>query len=571
MKAKKVIFVLLVCALVVAGYSATASAKAPGNDPANAAIKYQTKVFIRGAAIHGANGLAVDKSGRLLVASVFGGELVAVDTRTGKILERLGHNIGGAGIGVDSPDDVAVGPDGSIYWTDIMLGQVGRRAPNGEVTKQFVAPGMNPIAFTADGRLFVGQAFMGDGLYELNPNTLQVLRVVIPDSGAAPFINQLNGFDFGPDGMLYSPQPFLGQIVKINPESGVMETLTEGLFGPTSVEFDSQGRLYSSLSDGTIIRINTGTGAYKVVTKIRDAVLDNMVFDARDRLFVSNSDNGAVYAVAPGGGVRTLVRGGLILPGGAAVMAGDTGRESLFVADVWSLAEFDVRSGRLLDVDRQSRVGASIVEPWSVAPDGGNVIVTSWMSNAIQVWDPVSEASARVVTDENIPVNAIRFRGDLVVAELMTGSVVRYNAAGTRSVIAAIPGIPTGLAATDDDLWVANFITGEVLKIVADGVVLASPQPLASGLSSPEGMAVDRDGSLLVVDAGAGRLVRIDPGTGGVTTVADELALGAWQGSAGAPPTWSLSSVAVAKDGTIFVTGDLANVVYRIRALPASQ
>ena len=58
--------------------------------------------------------------------------------------------------------------------------------------------------------------------------------------------------------------------------------------------------------------------------------------------------------------------------------------------------------------------------------------------------------------------------------------------------------------------------------------------------------------------------------TGDVTTVADGLELG-MQGSAGAPPTWALSSVAVAKNGTIFVTGDLANVVYRIRALPACR
>ncbi len=285
--------------------------------------------------------------------------MVALNTQTGKILERIGHNVG-----VDGPDDVAVGPDGSIYWTDILLGEVGRRAPDGAVTKQFVAPGMNPIAFLG-GRLFAGQAFMGDGLYELDPNLKDPPRVVIPDSGTPPFVSPLNGFDFGPDGMLYSPKPFLGKIVKIDPQSGVMTVLTEGFFGPTSVEFDSKGRLHSSLSDHSIVRINTQTGVHKVVTKIRNAVLDNMVFDARDRLFVSNSDNGAIYAIAPGGGVRTLVRGGLVLPGGIAVMAGASGRESLFVADLWSLAEYDVRSGRLLDVDRQSRAGGGIIEPWT--------------------------------------------------------------------------------------------------------------------------------------------------------------------------------------------------------------
>src|SRR4051794_29599145 len=89
---------------------------------------HQARVFVRGAAIHGANGLAIDTHGRLLVASVFGAELLALDRQSGQIMTRLGHESG-----VDAPDDVAVGPDGAIYWTDTILGQVGRLAPDGAV------------------------------------------------------------------------------------------------------------------------------------------------------------------------------------------------------------------------------------------------------------------------------------------------------------------------------------------------------------------------------------------------------------------------------------------------------
>ena len=551
-------------AMLTALTAAAAASAGPGSRGTSA--DYQMKVFARGAAIHGANGLAVDASGRLLVASVFGGELVALDSRTGQVLDRLGHETG-----VDGPDDVAVGPDGSIYWTDIILGEVGRLAPNGQVTKQFVAPGMNPIAFTEDGRLFVGQAFFGDGLYELDPGLAQPPRVVITDSHVPPFLSQLNGFDFGPDGMLYAPQPFLGKIVRIDPESGAMEVVTDAFATrpPTSVEFDSRGALYASLIDGEIVRVDPNTGEFEPFTRIREAVLDNMAFDARDRLFVSDSDDGAVYAVAPGGGVRTLSPGGLILPGGVAVMEDASGRESVFVADVWSLAQLDERSGALVDVDRQSRAGGGIVESWSVAPDGGNVILTSWMSNAVQIWDPLAGVPVEVFMDFAVPLNALRFQGDLVVAELGTGTVARKDETGTKSVIAGGLFVPTGLAATDDDLWVADWATGIVWRIVADGAVLPTPQFIAGGLSFPEGMAVDRDGSLLVVESGAGRLSRIDPSTGQVTTVADGLEV-AVQGSAGAPPTWALSSVAVGRKGTIFVTGDLANVVYRLQPVPAS-
>ena len=89
---------------------------------------------------------------------------------------------------------------------------------------------------------------------------------------------------------------------------------------------------------------------------------------------------------------------------------------------------------------------------------------------------------------------------------------MRQDEDGTRSAIATGLFYPTGLAATDDDLWVADWATGIVWKIVADGVDLPTPEFVAGGLLSPEGMAVDRDGSLLVVEAGAGRLVADRPG-----------------------------------------------------------
>lgn len=548
-------------AIALAPAATGARSTTTGSDEHGAYVK---SVLVRGAPIHGSNGLAIDTRGRLLVASALGGELVAVQPRTGHILARLAEETG-----VDSPDDVAVGPDGSIYWTDIQIGEVGRLAPDGKVTKQKVALGMNPIAFSATGRLFVAQAFFGDGLYELDPNLVKPPRVVIKDSGptGAPWPNQLNGFDFGPDGMLYSPQPFLGRIVRINPDTGAMTVVTNAFAKtpPTSVEFDSHGHLYASLVDGTIVRVNRFTGAYRVVTHIPHAVLDNMVFDARDRLYVSDSDNGAVYKIGLGGGIRTLVRGGLILPGGIAMTKGTTGRDALFVANVWSLVEIDPQSGTTIDVDEQSRAGGGIVTSWSVAPDGPNVDIASWMANAVQIWDPIGDREVKTFTNFAVPINAIRFQGDLVVAALGTGSVVRQNATtGAVTDLATGLKVPGGLAATKDDLWVADWATGTVWQIVKDGAVLTQPMAVATGLKAPEGMAVDHDGSLLVVETGAHRLARIDLHTGKVSTVADGLAVGL-TGSTGAPPTYALSSVAVGRDGTLYVTGDVKDVIYRLQ------
>ncbi len=79
------------------------------------------------------------------------------------------------------------------------MGIVGRRTPAGEVTQQFVSPGVNPITFSDDGRLFVALDFSGDGLYELDPELKNPPRLIIKELG------WLNGMDFGPDGLLYGP------------------------------------------------------------------------------------------------------------------------------------------------------------------------------------------------------------------------------------------------------------------------------------------------------------------------------------------------------------------------------
>jgi thiosulfate/3-mercaptopyruvate sulfurtransferase len=97
--------------------------------------------------------------------------------------------------------------------------------------------------------------------------------------------------------------------------------------------------------------------------------------------------------------------------------------------------------------------------------------------------------------------------------------------------------------------------------------VLAEPKLTASGLDWPEGMALAPDGRLLVTETGTGRLVAIDPATGALNTIAEGLGFNP-QGPEGAPPTMLMSSVAVSPSGVLYVTGDLANVVYRIELAP---
>ena len=114
--------------------------------------------------------------------------------------------------------------------------------------------------------------------------------------------------------------------------------------------------------------------------------------------------------------------------------------------------------------------------------------------------------------------------------------------------------MPVGLAANGGDLWVTDYAQGKVFQI-------PSSVPVASELDGPEGLAYyPADGSLLVVEANAGRLSKIDPTTGEKIILADGLELG----NVFVPGVPLIDGVAVGPSGTIYVTSNKANVLYRI-------
>lgn len=529
------------------------------------------RVLSRGAPIQGTNGIAVGPDGHLYVTSVAGREIVVMDRRSGRIVDRLGTDIG-----VETPDDCVFGPDGSLYWTALFAGQVGRLTPDGSVSiVAQLPPGPNPIAFNGEGRLFVGLAAFGDGLYEIDPQ-----GVLPPSLVIAPPTGGLNGFEFGPDGFLYSPQTTTGSVVRIDVDAGTLTPVASGFVLPVAVDFDSLGRLYvNDTAADQIVRIDLATGAREVFAELADGV-DNLAFDRHDNLYTTSLLQGSVRRVRQNGQVRTISRGGFTTPGGVAVLphrrSGRGGHdgghhaagEEVWVADFFSLRGLSSASGREMRFEPSIPGISALAAPGTVAADGDRLIVSSWIVNSVQVYDPRDGQVLQSVTDFAVPLNAIRFQGDLVVAELASGSVVRADgndpSPANRSVLAAGLAVPAGLAADDDDLWVTDAGLGTVLQVVAAGQVLTPPLVVASGLAGPEGLALLPDGDLLVVEAQAGRVSRLDPTAGTVTTVADGLGLGAPPPPL-VPPTWLFNGVAVGSRGAVYVSGDVDNVVYKLR------
>ncbi|MBI2925633.1 MAG: hypothetical protein HYY24_08010 [Verrucomicrobia bacterium] len=509
-----------------------------------------------GAPFRGANGITKDAAGRLYIASAFGGEIVILNAPDGVFLERLGP-----AQGVLFPDDVVFGPDGSLYWTDLVFGQVGRRAPDGTVTKQFVALGVNPITFSADGRLFTGLAFLGDALWELDPKLQEPPKLILDAPG------QLNSFSFGPDGQLYSPSNTRRSLVRIDVDAKTLTPVGALNRSIAAVKFDAAQRLWL-LSEGDLLRVNRETGEIEQTIALGRAHLDNFVPVANDRFYVTVND-GELLEVSQDGTIRQVRPGGMVNPGGLAVVR-DGDKEVVVAADLESMHEFDAVTGALRKTHQSNFIPppgvSTLLGPMTVSASPAGVVLSGWVFPSagynVQEYDPATGSVLRQVIVTNTPINAIEFQGKLVVAEVASGSVAQF-AGGERTVLASGLFVPAGLAASADALFVGDWASGLIFQLVAAGAPLIPPRIITAGLKFPEGLALDANGNLLVVETGSRSLVRVNTATGQISTVAAGLALGP-PGPQGFPPTYMFDGVAVAPSGAIYVTGYGANVIDKI-------
>jgi sugar lactone lactonase YvrE len=528
----------------------------PRAEPDRETAERTVDVLARGSRFRGTNGILFGPDGLLYVASVVTPALAAIDTLTGEVERQYGP-----ADGVKGPDDLAFGPDGSLYWTDIAFGEVGRRAPDGATSVvASLGAGVNPITFSDDGRLFVAQCFMGDRLFEVDPLGAEEPRLVSDRLGPGC---GLNGMDWGPDGKLYGTRWFQGTVARVDVDSGAVETAADGFGVPAAVKFDSKGRLHvlDSLR-GEVVRVDGATR--EVVGRVPPSTADNLAFDADDRLYVSSFGDGFVVEVLDAERTRTVIAGGVNMPGGLALARRGGAGEVLYLADFFALRALDPSSGKEVyaahDIIGFSPLGSVM----TVAADGARVVTTSWFDNAVKVWDPATNQVVASFLELKRPVHARPFQGDLVVAEWDTGSVLRLQIEHpeTRTAIATGIATPAGLAAGADDLYVADRDAGRVLQIVDGGDVLSPAREAARGLRGPEGIELGDDGRLYVVEADGDRLSRVDPQTGEIELLADGLALHV--PSQGDFPTTMLFNGLAVGAQRIYVTGDAENLVYAI-------
>ncbi len=548
--------------VLVTGGGAFAQQAAPQSAPPAAAREYHQQILVPGSWFHGVHGLAFNKDDQLFAGSVVGQTLYRVQVDSGEVDRVIDGPTGMA-------DDIAFAEDGTMAWTAFLLGKVYVRRPNGKTIE--VAHGMggpNSLAFGKDGRLFVSEVFIGDALYEIDlrnvdkPEFKSLPRTELRK--IADKLGGLNGFEIRrDDGFLYGPLWFKGQAVKVNVNTGQVEVVAEGFTTPAAVNFDPQNQdnLYViDTADGSVWSVSLTSKVKKLVATLKPG-LDNLAFDSRGRLFVTSMTDNGIYLVDKAtGAARTIVEGKLALPADLAV-AGDNGKETLHVADVFSYRTVDGQSGAVSDVLRVH--GGTHSYPLGISLGPRHVLLTSWFSNTVEKVDRKTGKLVATLADFAAPVDALEAAdGTLYVAELASGNLVKVSPDGkTRTTIARDLRGPVSMAQGPGNvIYVTEIAAGAVTRFDLSS---GARTVLADGLSGPEGVDVGPDGRVYVAEVGQQRIVAITPATGERTVIAANLDIGLAP-YPGGPPALVPTGVAVGRSGAVYVSSDRRNAIYKL-------
>jgi DNA-binding beta-propeller fold protein YncE len=510
--------------------------------PAIGQSAYEVEQLVpAGSPFHGVHGLRFDRDGRLYATSVIGQSIFKVDVDTGSVERVIGPP---EGMG----DDIAIAPDGTLVWTAIEDGIVYAKPPGGPIRKLMEnMHGVNAVTFSPDGkRLFVTLVFYGDALYELDLDGEMPPRLIAQNMGG------LNACQVGDDGMIYGPLMFAGRVVRIDPATGEITTVSDDFDSPGALKLDFEGAAF--VLDGRWVkRVDLRSGRTSRVAELPSDG-DNLALGPGGRLFVSLSAENAIAEIdVDSGDVGYAVDPApLNSPAGLAV-ATTAERDRIYVGDLFGgLRAVDGNSGAITDTP------LDLFQPTHVSVGPGGLIVVGEVFGDVQRVDPETFAVLEEWGDFAYPGDALEMAdGTLIVAETGTGRLLHVTGTGAadRTAVAEDLAAPRGLArAGAGAVYLTEANGGRVLRVeIGSGATTV----VAGGLRQPEGVAVTSDGGIVVAEVGAKRLVRIGPRDGAKTVIAADLPIGLTNGP-------SLYRGVAAGKSAIYYSSDIDNTIYKL-------
>jgi sugar lactone lactonase YvrE len=524
------------------------------------AAGYKTEVIVPPSPMHGVHGLAFGPDGALYAASLTGHSIYRIDIKSGEVTTYVGTPKGTA-------DDLAFGPDGTLAWTGGGFASIFARTPEGRiVTLAKDMPGVNSINYTKDGRLFVTRIFGGDGLYEIDVNNPDN-----PPRVVAEKIGGLNGFEIGKDNALYGPLFFKGKVVKINIETGAMTDVATGFMQPAAVNLDSKGRVIAlDYVTGELMRLSPDGKTRQLLATVPPPA-DNLAIAPNDFIYVSSSAFNGITEVNPDtGATRRITWGNISAPGTAAVVEKD-GHEQIILADSWGPRIVDPANGNVTPIPR----GPGVAGATGLAVSGDHYILSNfWPFGVVQIIERATGKLVASLPGFAAPYEIEPVADGFVVADFGSDRLmhVANDEPHTRKQAAWGLEGPVGLVNAGDGVFYVTeygkkdrkkgqFLNGDLSRV---DTKTNERTIITRGLKRPEGMALASDGRLIVAEVGAKRVIAIDPkGKKPMEVLAENLSIGLDVGDH-VPAPFLPTGVTVTKDGAIYVTGDIDNVLYRI-------
>lgn len=521
--------------------------------PASAQL-YKTELFLPGSGMHGIHGLAFDSEDRLYAGSVIGQSIYEINAETGQHRTYVGPPLGMA-------DDLEFGEDGTLFWTSFALGKVHAQknfGPTREIASGLI--GINSLAFNDEGRLFATQVFLGDALWELDPLGNRPPRKILEKLGG------LNGFDFGPDGYLYGPLWFKGAVARVDVDSGELEVIMDGFKVPAAVNFDSKGDLWVlDSAAGQIVQVDVEERK-RVVYPGQPTAMDNLAFDSNDTLWFTVMAENAVYRFDPDINEATPVRRDPLAQPCDLHIVNDGGRELLYVADNFAVKCIDLQSNQITSIARN--VESHIAYPSGLFASDRHLLLTSWFSNTVQVLDRKTGEMLKSYAGVAGATDALETAAGEIFVLRLNGALQRVegDAPAEWSEVARVPG---GVAITyggGDRAYVASQ-SGTVYEL---NLATGETSPVVEDLAAPEGLALTPEGNLAVVETGKDGVAVIDLENSSVATIGAGIP-SQFQMPPLFPTAGPLSGLAVASDGTIYVTSVVDGSLFRLTPLQATE
>jgi hypothetical protein len=340
---------------------------------------------------------------------------------------------------------------------------------------------------------------------------------------------------------------------------------------------DATGLLYATeFYLGHVSRIDLKNNTRRIIATL-PAFVDNVAVEDKPnpRIFATAYAYDTVYEVFENGDPpRVIAQGDGSIPEGIAIIKGKAG-DRMFIRDRFRLREYHPTTGSYkvlaesnFDSFIEDRPGAYDVDRINMNNSVKDQVSLHFSRSLHAVGEDklitagaiIDQAPGRVVIFDlasNMPerieegfkpttADAIVVGDDIYVAN---GNVItRVKPDGSRSDVYTGQS-PVAFAQSNAGAWVSDRDDGKILQVAKGDKWLEKPRVVIADLKSPQGIAVANDGDLLAIEAGTGRLLKVNPDSGQMMVMMENLSA-AFSSQLLSP----VAQVAQASDGAIYLS-----------------